>query len=98
MTFVGRHGEEHSDAIGLQSAGGDRPMGRDTIFRIASLSKPVFAVAAMMLVEESRLRLDEPVDRLIPELADRQVLTALNGPPDEVWRSSCGSGSSSRSE
>jgi CubicO group peptidase (beta-lactamase class C family) len=84
VTFVGRRGEEHFDAIGLQSTGGDRPMGRDTIFRIASLSKPVFAVAAMMLVEECRLRLDEPVDRLIPELADRRVLRALNGPLEDT--------------
>ena len=40
------------------------PMRRDTIFRIASMTKPITAVAAMILVEECRLRLDEPVDRL----------------------------------
>ena len=49
-------------------------MRRDTIFRIASMTKPITAVAAMILVEECKLRLDEPVDRLLPELANRQVL------------------------
>ena len=49
-------------------------MRRDTIFRIASMTKPVTATAVMMLVEEGKLRLDEPVDRLLPELANRGVL------------------------
>ena len=49
-------------------------MRRDTIFRIASMTKPITAAAAMILVEECRLRLDDPVDELLPELADRRVL------------------------
>ena len=53
---------------------------RDTIFRIASMTKPVAAVAAMMLVEDCKLRMDEPIDRLIPELANRRVLKQLHGP------------------
>jgi CubicO group peptidase (beta-lactamase class C family) len=84
VTFVGRRGERHFDAIGTQSLAGHRPVGRDTIFRIASLSKPLFAVAAMILVEECRLALDEPVDRLLPELADRRVLRALDGPLEDT--------------
>jgi CubicO group peptidase (beta-lactamase class C family) len=52
----------------------------DTIFRIASLTKPIAAAATMILVEECRLRLDEPVDRLLPELAHRTVLKRLEGP------------------
>ena len=59
-------------------------MRRDTIFRIASMTKPITAVAAMILVEECRLRLDEPVDRLLPELADRRVLKRLDGPLDDT--------------
>ena len=47
-------------------------MRRDTIFRIASTTKPVTATAVMMLVEEGKLRLDEPVVRLLPELANRE--------------------------
>ncbi|WP_433935361.1 serine hydrolase [Sorangium cellulosum] len=45
----------------------------DTIFRITSMTKPVTAAAAMILVEECKLRLDEPVDRLLPELSGRKV-------------------------
>jgi CubicO group peptidase (beta-lactamase class C family) len=81
VSLVSRRGEVHVEALGLQAVGG-RPMRRDTIFRIASMTKPVAAVAAMILVEECRLRLDEPVDRLLPELADRKVLRRLDGPLD----------------
>ncbi len=47
-------------------------MRHDTIFRISSMSKPVTAAATMILVEECRLRVDEPVDQLLPELSDRR--------------------------
>jgi CubicO group peptidase (beta-lactamase class C family) len=59
-------------------------MRRDTIFRITSMTKPITAVAAMILVEECRLRLDEPVDRWLPELADRRVLRRIDGPLDDT--------------
>src|SRR2546429_5628066 len=59
-------------------------MGRNTIFRISSMTKPIPAAATMILVEECRLRLDEPVERLLPELADRRVLTRLDGPLDDT--------------
>jgi CubicO group peptidase (beta-lactamase class C family) len=59
-------------------------MQRDSIFRIASMSKPVTAVATMMLVADGKLKLDEPVDRLLPELADRKVLRSLEGPVDDT--------------
>ncbi|HWI63113.1 MAG TPA: serine hydrolase domain-containing protein [Symbiobacteriaceae bacterium] len=78
VTAVSHRGEVHVDVIGAQAVGG-APMRRDTIFRITSMTKPVAAVAAMILVEECRLRLDEPVDRLLPELANRQVLTQMDG-------------------
>ena len=74
VTALSRHGEVRVDAIGTKAMGGDEPMRRDTIFRIASMTKPITAAAAMILVEESKLRLDEPVDRLLPELANRRVL------------------------
>jgi CubicO group peptidase (beta-lactamase class C family) len=83
VTLVSRGGEVYVDAIGVRSVGGD-PIGRDTIFRIASLSKPVTAAATMVLVEECKLRLDEPVDRLLPELANRKVLKRLAGPLDDT--------------
>jgi Beta-lactamase len=60
------------------------PVPRDAIFRVASMTKPITAVAAMMLVEEGKLRLDEPIDRLAPELAHRCVLKRMDGPLDDM--------------
>jgi CubicO group peptidase (beta-lactamase class C family) len=84
VTLVGRRGEVHADAIGMKAVGGRDPIRRDTIFRIASMSKPIAAAAAMTLVEECKLQLDEPVDRLLPELAARRVLKRLDGPLDDT--------------
>jgi CubicO group peptidase (beta-lactamase class C family) len=56
----------------------------DSIFRIASMTKPIAAMAALQLVEDGKLRLDEPADRLLPELANRRVLQQLNGPLDDT--------------
>ena len=67
VTLVSRHGEVHLDVIGNTAIGG-APMQRDSIFRITSMTKPVTSVAAMILVEECKLRLDDPVDSLLPEL------------------------------
>jgi CubicO group peptidase (beta-lactamase class C family) len=83
VTLVSRRGEMHVDAIGTKAVGGD-PVRRDTIFRIASMTKPIAAVAAMILVEECELRLDDPVDPLLPELADRKVLSALDSALDDT--------------
>ncbi len=81
---LSRRGDVHVEAIGAQEGGAGIPMQRNTIFRIASMTKPVAAAAAMMLVEEAKLRLDDPVDRFLPELADRRVLKSLNGPLDDT--------------
>ena len=83
VTLVSRHGEVHAEAIGKMAIGG-APMQRDTIFRIASMTKPVGAVAAMILVEECRLRLDDPVDAFLPELADRKVLRSIEAEIDDI--------------
>ncbi|MBZ5516948.1 MAG: beta-lactamase family protein [Acidobacteriia bacterium] len=84
VTLVSRRGEVHVDAIGMKAVGGKDPMRRDTIFRIASMTKPVTAAAAMIQVEECKLRLDEPVDKWLPELANRKVLKRLDGPLDDT--------------
>jgi len=85
VTVVSRRGEVHVDAVGTKAAGGaGGPVQRDTIFRISSMTKPVAAVAAMILVEEGRLRLDEPVDSWLPELTDRKVLRTLDSPLDDT--------------
>ncbi len=80
VTLVSRRGEVHVDVMGMKAVGGSNPMRRDTIFRISSMTKPVTAAATMILVEECKVRLDEPVDRLLPELAGRKVLKQLDGP------------------
>ena len=84
VTLLGRHGDVHVDAIGMQDLESGTPMRPDTIFRIALMTKPVTAVAAMILVEECVLRLDDPVDPWLPELADRQVLRAIDSPLDDT--------------
>ena len=84
VTLVCRRGQVFVDTIGSTAIGGDEPMRPDTLFRITSMTKPVTAVATMMLVEECVLRLDDPVERLLPELADRPVLTRPDGPLDDT--------------
>jgi len=84
VTAVSRRGDAHVDAIGTKAVGGGAPVARDTIFRIASMTKPIIAVATLILVEECVLRLDEPVDRLLPELAGRRVLRALAAALDDT--------------
>lgn len=80
VTLLARRDGVHVDVAGVRDLATAAPMTRDTIFRVASMSKPVTAVAAMILVEEARLRLDDPVDPWLPELADREVLRAIDGP------------------
>src|SRR5215468_458497 len=60
------------------------PMRRDTVFRIASCTKPIAAAAAMTMVEDGTLALSEPVERWLPELADRRVLRHIDGPLDDT--------------
>ena len=84
VALVSRAGELRVDALGSLAVGGQSPVQRDTIFRIASMTKPVTAAAAMILVEECQLRLDEPVDRLLPELADRKVIKRFEGALDDT--------------
>ena len=83
-TLIARRGEIHVDVIGDKALRNRDPMRRDTLFRITSMTKPITAAAAMILVEECRLRLDDPVDRFLPELADRRVLKRLDGPLDDT--------------
>ncbi|MGW0200552.1 serine hydrolase domain-containing protein [Nonomuraea sp. NPDC003201] len=84
VALVGRGDETHVEALGTLHAGGTEPMRRDTLFRMASLSKPITAAAVMILVEECRLRLDDAVDEWLPELADRQVLRSIDAPLDDT--------------
>lgn len=71
-------------AVGSADAQGTVPMGRDSIFRIASMTKPIVAAAAMMLVEEGRIALNEPVRQWLPELAAPVVVRTPSSPVDDV--------------
>jgi CubicO group peptidase (beta-lactamase class C family) len=84
VALVDRGGETEVVDLGATAVDGGTPVARDTIFRITSMTKPVTAVAALMLVEDCVLRLDEPVDALLPELAGRRVLTRLDAPLDDT--------------
>ena len=78
------HGDDvHVEALGSLEVDG-RPAARDSIFRISSTTKPITAAAALVVVEEGLIALDEPVDHLLPELAERQVLRRMDGPLDET--------------
>ena len=84
VTLVACGDDVHIDTIGTQAFGDGAALPRDAIFRIASLTKPITAVATMSLVEEGLLRLEEPVDELLPELAHRRVLRAIDAELDDT--------------
>ncbi|SEH01018.1 CubicO group peptidase, beta-lactamase class C family [Nonomuraea solani] len=84
VALVSRDGETHVEAMGTMRHDGGAPMRRDTIFRMASTTKPVAAAATMVLLDECRLRLDDPVDPWLPELAGRKVLKRADGPLDDT--------------
>ena len=73
-TLVARHGKVvHLDAYGVQDLESKKPVTKDTIFRIASMTKPIAGVAMMMLWEEGKWTLDDPVAKHIPEFAGLKV-------------------------
>jgi len=79
VAAVGRGDEGYLAAAGVMAVGGP-PMRPDTLFRIASITKPVTAAVVLSLIEDGAFGLDEPVDRLLPELANRHVLRRPDGP------------------
>lgn len=83
VALVTRHDEVEALALGDLGIGGP-PVVRDSLFRISSTTKPITAAATLALVGEGLLDLDEAVDRLIPELADRRVLARPDGPLDQT--------------
>jgi CubicO group peptidase (beta-lactamase class C family) len=84
VALVSRHDALHLETLGTMAVNDPAPVRRDTIFRIASLTKPITAVAAMMLVEDCKLRLDESIEAWVPELANRRVLKSMASPLDET--------------
>ena len=74
VTLVARHGKiAHLEAHGLMDIESKRAMPKDGVFRLASMSKPITAVAVMMMVEEGKVRLSDPVSRFIPEFKSMKV-------------------------
>ncbi len=74
VTLVSRNGKiVHFEAHGLMEIETKKPMVRDAVFRLASMSKPVTGVAVLMLVEEGKIRLSDPLSRFIPEFKDAKV-------------------------
>ncbi len=84
VALISHNDEVHVESLGTMAVGDTSPMKRDAIFRVASLVKPVTAAAAMILVEEGKLRLGESIEPWLPELSHRRVLTSLPAGADET--------------
>jgi CubicO group peptidase (beta-lactamase class C family) len=84
VALIGSGAHAEVVAVGDRSLETPATMQRDSIFRITSMTKPVTAAAALMLVDEGKLRLDERIDHWLPELAHRRVLRSISGPLDDT--------------
>ena len=83
VALVAQGDDVHVEALGTLAVGG-RPVARNSLFRIASTTKPITASATLALAREGLLELDEPVVRLLPELANRRVLRRMDGPLEDT--------------
>jgi CubicO group peptidase (beta-lactamase class C family) len=84
VTLIARGDDVRVDVAGAVGFGADHPMTRDTVFRIASLTKPLLAAATLLLAEDDVIDLEEPIHRLLPELSGQRVLARIDGPLDET--------------
>jgi len=81
ILLIQQHGKPvYSESFGVRDVATRLPMSADTIFRLYSMSKPITSVAAMMLVEDGKLKLDDPVSKFIPAFADVRVGVEKRGP------------------
>ncbi|HEX4184030.1 MAG TPA: serine hydrolase domain-containing protein [Caulobacteraceae bacterium] len=88
VTLLWRNGEIGDvTCVGLRDIENKLPMQRDTLFRIASMTKPVTSVAALMLMEEGKLKLDDPITKWAPEFSNMKVLRDAQGPLDDTYAS-----------
>jgi CubicO group peptidase (beta-lactamase class C family) len=82
VTLIARNGRVvHFEAHGFQDAKKSKPMSKDAIFRMASMTKPIVTVAAMMLVEQGKMKLNDPIATYLPELKDLAVETPEGDKP-----------------
>jgi CubicO group peptidase (beta-lactamase class C family) len=80
VTLVARRGRiVHLEAHGLMDIESKRPMEKDAIFRLASMTKPITSVAVMMMVEEGKIRLSDPISKFLPEFKEMKVSVQLPG-------------------
>jgi CubicO group peptidase (beta-lactamase class C family) len=84
VALVSRDEDTHVEVVGTLAIGDPAPVKRDTIFRIASLSKPITAVGAMILIEDCKMRLDDSIEPWLPELANRRVLKSISSEIDDT--------------
>jgi CubicO group peptidase (beta-lactamase class C family) len=86
VTLVWRKGEvAQVNTIGQRDVEARLPMTRDTLFRIASMTKPVTSIAALMLWEEGKLRLEDSITKWLPEFSDMKVLKDATGPVEDTY-------------
>src|SRR5246127_3918849 len=83
-TLVWRYGEARTACVGWRDVEANLPVERDTIFRLASMTKPITSVAALMLVDEGRIALTDSIARYAPEFSHMRVLRSPDGPLDET--------------
>lgn len=85
VAIIWRDGQVvHAACVGWQDTNGGQPMRRDALFRIASMTKPITSTLALMLHEDGRFELDDPITEWAPELANLQVLDVATGPSAPV--------------
>ena len=84
VSLVARGDDVHVDAFGVQDLSRGKPMVRDSLFRIASMTKPMTAAVAMMLVEDGRIGLDNQIHRWLPEIADQRVPRSIDAALDDT--------------
>jgi CubicO group peptidase (beta-lactamase class C family) len=84
VALVSHHDDVHVNAMGTLGFENPAPMQRDTIFRIASLTKIIAAVAGMILIEDCKIGLDDSIEPWLPELANRRVLKSLGSDLDDT--------------
>ena len=80
VTVVARKGRiAHFEAHGLMDLDSETPMRKDAAFRIMSMTKPIMAAAVLMMLEEGKIRLADPVSKFLPEFAEMQVVAGDAG-------------------
>src|SRR5690242_14308895 len=84
VALVDRGGPVEVAAVGTADVEGSAPLRRDSLFRIASLTKPITAAAVLLLVDDGVLALDAPIADWLPELAAPRVVRTPQSPPDDV--------------